>query len=44
MCRLACKDCEPCAVNDQDCIAKNREKGGYINAQRSEFKGFLDDV
>lgn len=43
MCRLACKDCTSCAENDRECIAKNREKGGYINPEPSEFKGFLDD-
>lgn len=39
MCRLACKDCVPCAAGDTQCISKNREKGGYISLLEDEFKG-----
>ncbi|KAG1666962.1 hypothetical protein FOA52_004245 [Chlamydomonas sp. UWO 241] len=36
-CRLACKDCEVCSDGDTECVAQNRESGGYINFDKAEF-------
>ncbi len=41
VCRWACKGCTPCKEGDDACIAANREKGGYLNIVKSEFKGLM---
>ncbi len=38
-CRAACKACLPCRdAMDEACIAANRERGGYLNVPKSEFR------
>ncbi|KAF5826531.1 hypothetical protein DUNSADRAFT_2819 [Dunaliella salina] len=39
-CRRACKDCQPCALEDKQCRAANRAKGGYLNFDANELKLF----
>lgn len=42
MCRRVCKDCTPCEDGDLKCVENNRDSGGYLNLDKSEFQGLLD--
>ena len=41
-CRLACGNCKTCDEGDKACILANRQSGGYLTFEKSEFKGLLD--
>jgi len=40
-CRKACGACEMCEDDDRECYNRNRDRGGYIKLDNSEFMGLF---